>query len=46
MQQPVMRAAQQNQVLQPRLATVDPMLDVMCFDVTLVRTPRENGNGC
>ena len=38
MQQPVMCAAQQHEVLQPCLATVDPVLDTVCFDIALVRT--------
>ena len=38
MQQPVMRAAQQHEVLQARLAAVDPMPDMMRLDITLMRT--------
>ena len=40
-QQPVVRAAQQHEVLQPRLAAVDPVLDMMRFDVALMGTAGE-----
>ena len=41
MQQPVMRTAQQHEVLQPRLAAVDPVLDMVRFDIALVRAARK-----
>ena len=41
MQQPVVGAAQQHEVVQPRLAAVDPVPDVVRLDVAQVRTAGE-----
>ena len=41
MQQPVVCAAQQHEVFQPCFAAVDPVLDMMRFDVALMRAAGE-----
>ena len=41
MQQPVMGAAQQHEVLEAGLPAIDPMPDMMCLDIALMRAARE-----